>query len=111
MVAPHGIPRDFLDRLLIIRTLPYSQEQMMQIIRIRAATEGLQVDEEALEILSEVGTKTTLRYYSQNHSKRLFYLFCRKKRSSISASHDNTCNLRNRGLISSSNDKFEKLTD
>ena len=61
VVAPHGIPRDFLDRLLIIRTLPYSQEQMMQIIRIRAATEGLQVDEEALEILSEVGTKTTLR--------------------------------------------------
>ena len=25
VVAPHGIPRDFLDRLLIIRTLPYSQ--------------------------------------------------------------------------------------
>jgi len=65
VVAPHGIPRDFLDRLLIIRTLPYSQEQMMQIIRIRAATEGLQVDEEALEILSEVGTKTTLRYAVQ----------------------------------------------
>jgi len=65
VVAPHGIPRDFLDRLLIIRTLPYSQEQMTQIIRIRAATEGLQIDEDAVEILSEVGSKTTLRYAVQ----------------------------------------------
>jgi len=65
IISPHGIPRDFLDRLLIIRTLPYSQEQMAQIIRIRAATEGLQIDEEALEILSEVGSKTTLRYAVQ----------------------------------------------
>merc|ERR1712072_441170 len=29
IVAPHGIPRDFLDRLLIIRTLPYSLEEMV----------------------------------------------------------------------------------
>merc|ERR1711881_103219 len=65
IVAPHGIPRDFLDRLLIIRTLPYSKEEMIQIIRIRAATENLQVDEEALAILGEVGAKTTLRYAVQ----------------------------------------------
>merc|ERR1712045_1035441 len=65
IVAPHGIPRDFLDRLLIIRTLPYSREEMIQIIRIRAATENLQVDEEALTILGEVGAKTTLRYAVQ----------------------------------------------
>merc|ERR1712183_894538 len=38
IVAPHGIPRDFLDRLLIIRTLPHSREEMVQIIKIRAAT-------------------------------------------------------------------------
>merc|ERR1712241_273501 len=57
IVAPHGIPRDFLDRLLIIRTLPYSREEMIQIIRIRAATEGLQVDEEALTVLGEVGAR------------------------------------------------------
>merc|ERR1711934_441569 len=65
IVAPHGIPRDFLDRLLIIRTLPYSREEMVQIIKIRAATEGLQVDEEALTVLGEVGAKTTLRYSVQ----------------------------------------------
>merc|ERR1711899_243739 len=65
IIAPHGIPRDFLDRLLIIRTLPYSKEEMIQIIRIRAATENLQVDEEALAILGAVGAKTTLRYAVQ----------------------------------------------
>ncbi len=43
VVSPHGMPRDLLDRLLIVRTLPYSQEEMAQIIKIRAATEGLQV--------------------------------------------------------------------
>ncbi|TRY73614.1 hypothetical protein TCAL_01864 [Tigriopus californicus] len=65
IVASHGIPLDLLDRLLIIRTLPYTQEEMSAIIKIRAATEGLTVDEEALNILSEVGSKTTLRYAAQ----------------------------------------------
>merc|ERR1711910_82599 len=65
IISPHGIPRDFLDRLLIIRTLPYSREEMVQIIKIRAATEGLQVDEEALTVLGEVGSKSTLRYAVQ----------------------------------------------
>ena len=43
VISPHGIPKDLLDRLLIIKTLPYSKEEMGQIIKIRAATEGLQV--------------------------------------------------------------------
>ena len=38
---------------------------MSQIIKIRAATESLQIDEDALNILSEVGSKTTLRYAVQ----------------------------------------------
>lgn len=35
-VSPHGIPVDLLDRLLIIRTLPYTMEEMVQILAIRA---------------------------------------------------------------------------
>lgn len=31
IVAPHGIPLDLLDRVMIIRTLPYSQEEMVQV--------------------------------------------------------------------------------
>ncbi|KAK2551111.1 RuvB-like 1 [Acropora cervicornis] len=63
--APHGIPLDLLDRLMIIRTLPYSQEEMVQIIRIRAQTENIQTDDESLNLLGEIGTKTTLRYAVQ----------------------------------------------
>ena len=46
-----GIPVDLLDRMLIIRTMPYSLEEMVQIISIRAETESIQVDEEALAVL------------------------------------------------------------
>ena len=59
--APHGIPLDLLDRLMIIRTLPYSQDEMVQIVRIRAQTENIQTDDESLNLLGEIGTKTTLR--------------------------------------------------
>mgnify|MGYP002715703644 CR=1 FL=1 len=61
MKAPHGIPLDLLDRLLIIRTMPYSRIEMEQILNLRAATEGLQISPEALTTLSEIGSKTTLR--------------------------------------------------
>ena len=66
IVAPHGIPRDFLDRLLIIRTLPYSKEEMIQIIRIRAATENLQVCEHStrLFIVSNRNNPTIILEYS-----------------------------------------------
>jgi RuvB-like protein 1 (pontin 52) len=61
IISPHGIPLDLLDRLLIIRTLPYSRVEMEQILRLRAQTEGIQIEEEALSMLGEIGTKTTLR--------------------------------------------------
>ena len=61
IVAPHGIPLDLLDRLLILRTLKYSAEEMVQIIRIRAKTEGLAIEDDALAALGVVGNGTTLR--------------------------------------------------
>merc|ERR1719357_1311407 len=33
--SPHGIPVDFLDRLLIVSTKPYSPQELKQIIQIR----------------------------------------------------------------------------
>merc|ERR1712087_1045496 len=63
--SPHGIPRDLLDRLLIIRTLPYSEEEMVQIIKLRAATEALTVDDTAVGVLGKVGSNATLRYAVQ----------------------------------------------
>ena len=60
--SPHGIPVDLLDRLLVIKTLPYTLKEIVQILAIRAATEGLQTEEEALAFLGTIGVKTSLRY-------------------------------------------------
>lgn len=65
IVAPHGIPLDLLDRLLIITTEPYSREEIKTIIEIRAAESGIMLSREALEKLTEIGEKTSLRYAVQ----------------------------------------------
>lgn len=65
ILSPHGVPVDLLDRMLIIRTMPYSVDEMIQILSIRAATESIKLEEEALANLGEIGTRTTLRYANQ----------------------------------------------
>ncbi|XP_039249901.1 ruvB-like 1 [Styela clava] len=65
VVAPHGIPLDLLDRIMIIKTLIYTYEEMVSIIGIRAKVEGIQVTEDGLQKLGEVGGKTSLRYVTQ----------------------------------------------
>ena len=65
VVAPHGIPVDLLDRMLIIRTMPYALDEMVQIVAIRAETEGIEVDEEALALMGEIGARTSLRFVVQ----------------------------------------------
>lgn len=61
IISPHGIPLDLIDRLLIIRTLPYSKSEIEQIVKLRAQTESLILEPDALTTLSELGSKTTLR--------------------------------------------------
>ncbi|XP_065155915.1 ruvB-like helicase 1 [Atheta coriaria] len=65
IVSAHGIPLDLLDRLVIIRTLPYDKADLEQILKLRATTEGLNLDEDALTTLAEVGARSTLRYAVQ----------------------------------------------
>merc|ERR1711912_12484 len=65
IVSPHGMPVDLLDRLVIIRTLPYSVEEITQVVSIRSQTEGLAIDEDALALLGEIGANTSLRYVVQ----------------------------------------------
>lgn len=65
IVSPHGIPLDLLDRLVIIRTLPYSRSELEQILRLRVTTEGLEIDPDALTCLGDVGARATLRYAVQ----------------------------------------------
>ena len=63
--SSHGMPLDLLDRIIIIRTLPYSQDEMMKILTIRAQIEGIKLDETSMCTLAEIGVKTTLRYAVQ----------------------------------------------
>ena len=65
IVSPHGLPVDLLDRLLIIRTLPYTLEEIVKILDIRARTEGLKIHQDALAYLGSVGTETSLRFVVQ----------------------------------------------
>merc|ERR1711943_25116 len=65
IVSPHGMLVDLLDRLVIIRTLPYSVEEITQVVSIRSQTEGIEIEEEALTLLGEIGVNTSLRYVVQ----------------------------------------------
>ncbi len=65
MTSPHGIPIDLLDRTVIIRTLPYTLTEMVQIIAIRAQVESIAIDEESLAALGELADNTSLRHAVQ----------------------------------------------
>lgn len=52
---------DLLNRLLIIRTLHYNKEEMENIMKLRAQTEGHNVNADALQCLADVGARATLR--------------------------------------------------
>merc|ERR1711953_1117194 len=53
IIAPHGMPVDLLDRLIIVRTFPYSAEEIAKVITIRAQTEKIGIDDDAVNILAE----------------------------------------------------------
>lgn len=65
IASPHGIPVDLLDRLLIIKTQPYDVAAIGRILRIRADTEGIKINDEALSLLAHMGEKASLRYCIQ----------------------------------------------
>ncbi|EPY27390.1 hypothetical protein STCU_05775 [Strigomonas culicis] len=63
--APHGMPTDLLDRLLIIRTSNYKVDEITAIVEIRSHVEGVSISEAALEHLGRIGGATSLRYATQ----------------------------------------------
>ena len=65
MMSPHGIPVDLLDRLVILRTLPYTLPEMVQILAIRAQVEGIPTDDAYLALLGAVGERTSMRHAVQ----------------------------------------------
>ncbi|KAF8856280.1 TIP49-domain-containing protein [Acephala macrosclerotiorum] len=62
--SPHGLPLDFLDRVVIVSTHAYQKEEIQQILSIRAAEEEVDVTPDALALLTKIGQETGLRYAS-----------------------------------------------
>ncbi|KAK8362191.1 hypothetical protein V6Z12_A03G085400 [Gossypium hirsutum] len=60
--SPHGIPIDLLDRLLIITTQPYSEDEIRKILDIRCQEEDVEMSEDAKQLLTKIGHETSLRY-------------------------------------------------
>jgi RuvB-like protein 2 len=60
--SPHGLPVDLLDRVLIVSTKPYAEEDIQQIIQIRCEEEDVTLTQEAQSVLTSMATSTTLRY-------------------------------------------------
>lgn len=60
--SPIGIPMDLLDRSLIISTQVYDKENMKEIIRLRATKEDINISEEGICLLADIGYSHSLRY-------------------------------------------------
>lgn len=47
--------------MLIISTHPYNENEIQQILNIRCEEEDVEITEEALELLTNIGMETSLR--------------------------------------------------
>jgi len=63
--APHGVPIDLLDRMLIVTTEPYGEAEVGAILAIRAEEEDVELEADAAELLTKIGMDTSLRYAIQ----------------------------------------------
>lgn len=62
--SPHGLPLDFLDRVVIVSTHPYSGSEIQEILSIRAQEEEVELAPDALALLTKIGVEAGLRYAS-----------------------------------------------
>merc|ERR1711970_310892 len=60
--SPHGIPLDLLDRMLIVSTVPYTSKDIRKILDIRAEEEDVEMTDNAKELLTKIGSDSSLRY-------------------------------------------------
>lgn len=60
-----GFPLDLVDRSVIIGTHDYDADSIREIVRIRAREEKVKLNGGALEKLTEIGARSSLRYTVQ----------------------------------------------
>jgi len=63
--SPLGFPLDLIDRAVIIATEEYDPDSIREILRLRSEEEKVKLEKAALEKLTEVGAKSSLRYAVQ----------------------------------------------
>uniref|UniRef100_A0A6M2DHA6 RuvB-like helicase n=1 Tax=Xenopsylla cheopis TaxID=163159 RepID=A0A6M2DHA6_XENCH len=63
--SPHGIPIDLLDRMIIVPTKPYVEDELMEILKIRCEEEDCQMSADAMTVLTRIAMETSLRYAIQ----------------------------------------------
>jgi len=63
--SPLGFPIDLIDRAVIIATQPYDRKSIKEILKIRAIEEKIEIEKDALEKLTDVGERSSLRYAVQ----------------------------------------------
>ncbi len=63
--SPHGLPIDLLDRLVIIHTYPYEEEDLAEILQIRCEEEDVELSDDSKELLIQIAQETSLRYAIQ----------------------------------------------
>lgn len=79
--SPHGIPIDFLDRLLIITTQPFNDEEIRKILDIRCQEEDVEMSEDGKQLLTLIGRDTSLRYAI--HLITASGLACQKRKGKV----------------------------
>lgn len=77
--SPHGLPLDLLDRSIIIKTEKYNEEEIMKILQIRCNEEEVEINIDAMKLLTKIGSETSLRYASNLIS--VSNLIAKKRRS------------------------------
>lgn len=60
--SPLGFPIDLIDRAVIIGTQGYGPESIREILRIRCEEENIKMKKNAIQRLTDVGSKSSLRY-------------------------------------------------
>ncbi|RZC54722.1 hypothetical protein C5167_013580 [Papaver somniferum] len=79
--SPHGIPIDLLDRLLIISTQPYSEDEIRKILDIRSQEEDVEMSDDAKVLLTKIGVEASLRYAI--HLITAASLACQKRKGKV----------------------------
>jgi len=63
--SPLGFPLDLVDRAVIIATQEYDPESIREILQLRCEEEKVKMEKEAIEKLTQIGSKSSLRYSVQ----------------------------------------------